>query len=93
MIYRYLKYVTEKEGYFNIFGEKFVEKNKDNIELNINGIKNNLINKYHLKKGENEVKMKIKNKITDLSYMFYGCNKLKNIDELKYLKTKYCFNF
>ena len=88
-----LVYVTEEEGYYNIFGKEFVKKNKDKIELNINGKKNNLINKYKLIKGENRIKMKIKNKITDLKYMFHKCNKLKNIDELKYLDTKYCNNF
>ena len=88
-----LIYVTEKEGNYNIFGEKFVENNKDNIELDINGEKSKLINKYKLRKGENNIKMKIKNKITDLKYMFYECKNLKNIDELKYLNTKYCNNF
>ena len=37
--------------------------------------------------------MKIKNKIKDLENMFYECKNLKNIDELKYLNTKYCNNF
>ena len=31
-----LIYYTEREGIQNIFGEKFVENNKNNIELNIN---------------------------------------------------------
>ena len=35
---------------YNIFGEKFVENNKNNIELNINGNKSDLENKYKLKK-------------------------------------------
>ena len=64
-----------------------MEINKDNIELNINGNKSNLINKYKLKKGDNNIKIIIKNKITDLEYMFYNCNKLKDINELKYLNT------
>ena len=33
------------------------------------------------------IKLKIKNKIINLSYMFYECETLKNIDELKYLNT------
>ena len=37
--------------------------------------------------------MKIKNKIKDLQYMFHECDKLKKIDELEYLNTKYCNNF
>ena len=88
-----IKYVTEEEGICNIFGEKFVKINKDNIELNINGNKSDLIDKYKLREGENKIKMKIKNKIRDLGYMFYKSENLKNIDELKYLNTKYCNNF
>ena len=88
-----LKYITEEEGYYNIFGEKFVEINKDNIELDINGEINSLIDKYKLKKGKNNIKIKIKSKMSDLQCMFYECNNLKKIDELKYLNTKYCNNF
>ena len=73
---------------YNIFGEEFVKNNKDNIELEINGEKNNLINKYKLRKGENKIKMKIKKRIKDLGNMFYECKNLKNINELKYLNTK-----
>ena len=72
-------YETNKRGNYNIFGEKFVENNKNNIELNINGNKSDLVNKYKLKNGNNEIKMIIKNKITNLEYMFYECSKLKDI--------------
>ena len=88
-----LIYVAKKENEYNIFGERFVKNNKDNIELEINGKKNNLINRYRLREGENKIKMKIKNRIKDLGNMFYVCNTLKNIDELKYLNTKYCNNY
>ena len=37
--------------------------------------------------------MIIKNKIKDLRYMLDSCNNLKNIEELKYLNTKYYTNF
>ena len=80
-----LIYEVENEGNYNIFGEEFVKINKENIDLNINGKKNDLIDKYNLKKGENNIKMIIKNKITNLEKMFYKCNKLKNIDELNIL--------
>ena len=63
-------YEMEEDGDCNLFGEKFVENNKDNIDLVIDGVKTNLTNKYTLKKGENNVKMIIKNKITNLSKMF-----------------------
>ena len=58
-------YKTDKEGEDNIFGEKFVENNKKNIELIINGNKNDLIDEYKLRKGENNIKIIIKNKITN----------------------------
>ena len=83
-------YKTEKEGEENIFGNKFLENNKNNIDFIINENKNKiqLINKYRLKKGENNIKIIIKNKITNLEYMFYNCKSLKNINELKYLDTR-----
>ena len=56
-----------------------MKNNKDNIELNINGETIKLINEYKLRKGENNIKMKTKKKITNLQYMFYECNNLKNI--------------
>ena len=34
-----LIYETERKGNYNIFGEKFVEINRENIELDINGEK------------------------------------------------------
>ena len=88
-----LIFETEKEGNYDIFGEKFVEKNKGNILLNINGNEIDLVNKYKLNKGQNNIKMIIRNKITNLEEMFYKCIKLKNINELKYLKTENCTNF
>ena len=77
----------------NIFGEKFVENNKDKIELIINGEKNELVSRYKLKEGENKIEIIIKNKITNLEYMFYNCVSLKNIEELKFLDTKEINNF
>ena len=78
----------------NIFGEEFVENNINNVELIIDGKKIDLVKRYELKKGENTIKLIIKTaKITDFSHMFNGCKKLKNIDELKLLNTKYCTDF
>ena len=82
-------YETNEEGEYKIFGKTFVKNNKENIELSINEINNELLDKYKLKKGINNIKIKIKNKITNLSYMFYGCKQLKDINELAYLNTKY----
>ena len=88
-----LIYFTKKEGIFDIFGNKFIKNNKNNVDLIINGIENKLIKEYKLKKGENNIKLIIKNRITNLEYMFYECSCLKNIDGLKYLDTKDVNNF
>ena len=98
-----LIYDINKDSYFdfwgrkiekvNIFGKKFVENNKDNIELIINGIKCELLNNYKLKEGKNNIQIIIKNKISNLKYMFYDCKSLKNIEGLKYLDTKEIIHF
>ena len=82
-----LIYYSEKEEAKNIFGRGFVDNNKDNIELKINGIKNCLIDKYKLKKGDNIITLLLKKDLTNLSYMFKNCYSLKNIEELKFLNT------
>ena len=68
-----------------IIGYNFVNNNKNNIDLIING-KSYALNQYaNLKKGENTIKLIIKNELTDLSWMFRGLNyNIKNI-ELKNL--------
>ena len=90
-------YKKKEKDYFkrdnNIFGDKFVENNKNNIELKINGIKSELVKKYELEYGENNIEIIIKNKITDFEYMFYECISLKNIENLKYLDIKEINNF
>ena len=78
----------------NIFGEKFVENNKNNIELKING-KNigRLTSKFKLEKGINNIQILIINKITNLEHMFDNCANLINIEDLKYLEVKDVNNF
>ena len=58
-------YKTTEKGFEIIFGEKFVENNKNNIELIINGEKSKLIPKYELNEGENDITIIIKNKLTN----------------------------
>ena len=87
-----LKYIGK--GYrAKLFGIKFAWNNRNNFELEINGIKKELINDYELKRGENNIKIIIKNKLTNLEDMFRECESLKNINELKYLDTKDINNF
>ena len=85
--------MTDDDGIQNIFGEYFVENNIDNISLIINGKKSSLVPEYNLKKGENNITICIKNTLTNLSYMFYFCKALYNIEELKYLNTEHVTDF
>ena len=63
----YLIYDINEESYkdiwgdkiekINILGEKFVESNKNNIELIINGKKCGIIYNYKLEYGENKIQI------------------------------------
>ena len=88
-----LTYYADENGLENIFGEKFVENNKNNIDLFINQTKSPLVSQYILKKDKNDIKIIIKNDLNNLEYMFYGCKSLVNIEELKYLDTRRVTNF
>ena len=46
-----------------LFGKKFIENNKNNIEIIINGVKSEISYNYKLKNGENNIKIIIQNKI------------------------------
>ena len=80
-----IKYFVKEKGNYNIFGEKFVNNNFENLNLIINDVPSKLVNKYQLNKGENTIKIIINDDLIDLSYMFSSCKCLKNINELKYL--------
>ena len=83
-------YCTKFKDDYNIFGEQFVENNKENLELIINGKRNKLISNCQLQNGENIIKLiiKNKNKLTDLSNMFNWCDSLKDIKGLSNLDVK-----
>ena len=53
----------DKNELSRIFGEKFVENNKNNIKLIINGKESELVEKYKLNVGDNNIKIIIKNKL------------------------------
>ena len=62
----------------NLFGDKFVENNKKKIKMIINNKEQDLISIYTHNGSEDTLKIKIapKEKITDLSYMFYKVDSL-----------------
>ena len=90
-----LIYNSKYGGFTNIFGLEFVYNNRNNIKLRINNSKKqiSLVNKFPLQKGENKITLLISNDLTNLSYMFYSCKTLQNINELKFLNTSKVTNF
>ena len=90
-----LVYYSKLGGAAKLFGTEFVNFNRNNIELTINNEnkKHKIIDTFYLSKGENKIKIFIKAKLSNLSYMFYNCNSLKNISELRYLDTSEVKNF
>ena len=91
----YNKKIEDKENEHcnKIFGKKFVENNKDNITLIINGKKSLLIEEYELKNGSNYIQIIINKQLTNLEDMFANSVSLENIEELKYLNTEEIKNF
>ena len=82
-----LKYYVNNKSMCKIFGDNFINHNKNNIELKINGKNNPLVREYELKSGENVITLLIKNQLTYLNSMFSDCKNLKDISELKYLNV------
>ena len=81
-----IKY-DEKE--IRIFGKEFVENNKNNCYLLINNKKYEISEYYKLNKEREELKMKLKEKniINDMSYMFSGCESLSSLPDISKWNT------
>ena len=80
-----LIYSVKTQGNYNIFGNKFIENNKENLKLIINSKETVLDHCCELNKGNNIISIVVKKNITNLNSMFYGCEYLKDISDLKYL--------
>ena len=88
-----LIYKVENGGQYKLFGDKFVENNKNNINLYVNGYKTCLINEYKLERGDNIIIINIINPIKNLENMFENCNQIENLAGLINLDIQYCNNF
>ena len=79
-----------------IFGEKFVEKNKNISKIIIDGKERELVsfieydNKNHNKKLQ--IKLKISDKVNNLNYMFYNCTKLLSFKDITNLDISNVIN-
>ena len=83
----------DEKGYVKILGEKFVELNKDKVELEINGNKVNLCHKYKLNKGNNEIIFYFKENLEDFSNLFFEVTSLSDISGLETWDTSNAKNF
>ena len=76
IIYKYDKNLNK----IKLFGENFVNNNKNNCILLINNDLKELCEYYEIKENKNiTVKLIEKNKMRDVSYMFYECKSLLSI--------------
>jgi surface protein len=96
-----IKYEIKEEKTIRIFGEKFVKNNKDKCKIIVNEktyelSENYKIEEKNLKEGILEIKLIVKNNLTDLSFMFSECTNLislvnisewniKNITNMSYM--------
>ena len=74
-----------------IFGEHFVKNNKNKCKMIINGKERELssyLNDNDIKDRKIELKLKVINKMIDISYMFCGCISLKEIINIENLNMK-----
>ena len=82
-----LRYKIEKENKVRIFGEIFVNKNKNNYRVIINNKNYQLtsfidINKLEIKNDILEVHLKQLRNTLDISFMFFKCNSLLSIENI-----------
>ena len=78
-------------GNFRLFGDPFIEHNKNNCKLIINGKEIELCEYFKDNNDTLEVKFIRTKQITDLSYMFFN-SYLIEIKNLLYLSSKYITN-
>ena len=87
--------IPQNEDSVELFGKKFVENNKENCYLLIDDPrkKTELCRQLILNKNQKcnkiiEIKLIEVKKISDMSYMFYGCSSLINLSDISEWDTK-----
>ena len=81
--------IKDDEKEIRIFGKEFVENNKHNGYLLINNKKYEICEYYKLNKEREklEIKLKEKNIINNMSYMFSGCKSLSSLPDISKWNT------
>ena len=89
-----IKYDNDKNiRNISLLGKRFIENNKNKFEIYYNGNKINISNSYDKKKykfnnNPIEIKLKIIEQLTDMSYMFYDCSSLIEICNIDKIDTR-----
>ena len=82
--------ITKENPNIKLFGESFVEKNKDKCKIIIDNKEKELITYYSCKDVKNnilKVRLKINSNITDMSGMFSGCSSLSSLKGISNWQT------
>ena len=72
-----------------LFGEKFIENNKNNCKIIIDNKEQDLIEYLKINKNEKILKIKLKEikTITNMSYMLDGCNSVTSLPDISNWNT------
>ena len=73
----------ENKDNINIFGEEFINNNKNICKMIIDNKESEIQSKFNIKnydKDKLEIILKGIDKVTNMSYMFSGCNKLSSFE-------------
>ena len=83
-------YKINNNNNINIFGSKFVENNKYNCKMIIDNKEYEITKEYDINiNNSNILKINLKgiNSVTDMSYMFYGCESLSSLPDISKWNT------
>ena len=80
-----LEYKAKKGSQIQLFGSKFINKNKDKCKIIYNEKEYDLMEYFKFDNNYNhndsiKIQLRINNNITDISYMFYQCKELLSSD-------------
>ena len=86
-----ISYINNNKKNIRIFGDKFVEKNKDKCKIYYNDkereLDTHIINEEFLSNNKIEIYLRIYQDITDMSYMFDSCESLLSFTEISNYQT------
>jgi len=80
----------EKGNEINIFGYEFIKKNKNKCKMIIDNMEYEITNKYNIenyKYNKLNIKLKLIDKISDMSSMFCGCSSLSSLPDISKCNT------